>query len=144
MQKSVRRWATGLVIGVSITALSGCGTMFYPERKGQLSGDIDPVVAVANGVGLLFYIVPGVIAYVVDFSNGTIYLPNSHNASVDAHKLDASMDMAALEQLLSDRAGQPVSLESELVMTEEVETLDEGLALVRMSGIHDDERLSTL
>ena len=58
MQQAVRRWLTGAVVGVSIVALSGCGTMFYPERKGQLSGDVDPVVAIANGVGLLFFI-PG-------------------------------------------------------------------------------------
>ena len=55
MQQAVRRWLTGAVVGVSIVALSGCGTMFYPERKGQLSGDVDPVVAIANGVGLLFW-----------------------------------------------------------------------------------------
>ena len=48
MQQAVRRWLTGAVIGVSIVALSGCGTMFYPERKGQMSGDVDPVVAIAN------------------------------------------------------------------------------------------------
>ena len=80
MQQAVRRWLTGAVVGVSIVALSGCGTMFYPERKGQLSGDVDPVVAIANGVGLLFFIVPGVIAYAVDFSNGTIYLPSASSA----------------------------------------------------------------
>lgn len=59
MQQAVRRWLTGAIVGVSIVTLSGCGTLFHPERKGQLSGNIDPVVAVANGVGLLFFIVPG-------------------------------------------------------------------------------------
>ncbi|NHI01904.1 MULTISPECIES: hypothetical protein [Oceanimonas] len=61
--------------GVMTTQLAACGTVFYPERKGQRSGRIDPVVAIANGVGLLFFLVPGVIAFAVDFSNGTIYLP---------------------------------------------------------------------
>ncbi|WP_107852986.1 hypothetical protein [Oceanimonas marisflavi] len=61
--------------GVITTQLAACGTVFYPERKGQRSGRIDPVVAIANGVGLLIFLVPGVIAFAVDFSNGTIYLP---------------------------------------------------------------------
>lgn len=144
MQQALRRWLAGAMVGVSIVALSGCGTLFYPERKGQLSGDVDPVVAIANSVGLLFFIVPGVIAYVVDFSNGTIYLPSHNSASVDVHHLNDAMDVASLEKLLSDKAGQPVSLESELVMIEEVDSLDEALAMVRMSGVLDDERLATM
>ncbi|PCF97414.1 hypothetical protein [Vreelandella nigrificans] len=144
MQQALRRWLAGAVVGVSIVALSGCGTLFYPERKGQLSGDVDPVVAIANSVGLLFFIVPGVIAYAVDFSNGTIYLPSNSSASVDIHRLDDSMDVAALEKLLSDKAGQPISLENELIMIEEVDSLDEALAMVRMSGVLDEERLATM
>ncbi|MCD6003545.1 hypothetical protein K7H08_01715 [Halomonas sp. IOP_6] len=144
MQQAVRRWLTGAVVGVSIVTLSGCGTLFHPERKGQMSGNVDPVVAIANGVGLLFFIVPGVIAYAVDFSNGTIYLPNASSASVDIHHLDDAMDVASLEKLLSDKAGQPVSLENELLMMEEVASLDEALAMVRMSGVLDEERLATM
>ncbi|WP_193068025.1 hypothetical protein, partial [Halomonas sp. 3D7M] len=139
MQQAVRRWLTGAIVGVSIVTLSGCGTLFHPERKGQMSGNIDPVVAIANGVGLLFFIVPGVIAYAVDFSNGTIYLPSASSASVDIHHLDDAMDVASLEKLLSDKAGQPVSLENELLMMEEVASLDEALAMVRMSGVLDEE-----
>ncbi|CAH1044357.1 hypothetical protein [Halomonas sp. TD01] len=144
MQQAVRRWLTGAIVGVSIVTLSGCGTLFHPERKGQLSGNVDPVVAIANGVGLLFFIVPGVIAYAVDFSNGTIYLPSASSASVDIHHLDDAMDVASLEKLLSDKAGKPVSLENELLMMEEVASLDEALAMVRMSGVLDEERLATM
>lgn len=144
MQQTVRRWLTGAVVGASVIALSGCGTLFHPERKGQLSGQIDPVVAVANGVGLLFFIVPGVIAYAVDFSNGTIYLPSNNSASIDVLHMDDAMDVASLEKLLSDKAGQPVSLESELVKIEEMTNLEEALAMVRMSGVMDEERLATL
>ena len=144
MQQAVRRWLTWAVVGVSIVTLSGCGTLFHPERKGQMSGNVDPVVAIANGVGLLFFIVPGVIAYAVDLSNGTIYLPSASSASVDIHHLDDAMDVASLEKLLSDKAGQPVSLENELLMMEEVASLDEALAMVRMSGVLDEERLATM
>ncbi|MCE8012837.1 hypothetical protein [Billgrantia desiderata] len=145
MRTQIRRALTGLVLGVSITALVGCGTVFHPERKGQMSGRIDPVVAIANGVGLLFFIVPGVIAYAVDFSNGTIYLPGTHDtASVDTLIMDESMDVPTLEKLLSEKTGKRVRLDSELLRVEEVESLDEALALVRMAGINDKERLATL
>ncbi|KPQ24842.1 MAG: putative inner membrane protein of Enterobacteriaceae [Halomonas sp. HL-48] len=144
MQRTVKRWLKGAVIGASVIAISGCGTIFYPERKGQLSGDIDPAVAVANGVGLLFFIVPGVIAYAVDFSNGTIYLPSRTSGDIDTQPLDDNMDIAALEQLLSEQAGQPVTLQSELMKVEEVDSLDEALAMVRMSGVMDDDRLSAM
>ncbi|MCE8019984.1 hypothetical protein HOP51_07635 [Halomonas sp. MCCC 1A11036] len=145
MRIQIRRVLTGLVLGVSITALVGCGTVFHPERKGQMSGRIDPVVAIANGVGLLFFIVPGVIAYAVDFSNGTIYLPGTHDsASVDTLKMDEDMDVPTLERLLSEKTGKTVSLDNELVRVEEVESLDEALALVRMAGINDQERLAAM
>ncbi|MGR2740112.1 hypothetical protein ACUY1T_16845 [Billgrantia sp. Q4P2] len=145
MRILIRRALIGLVLGVSITALVGCGTVFHPERKGQMSGRIDPVVAIANGVGLLFFIVPGVIAYAVDFSNGTIYLPGTHDsASVDVLQMEESMDVPTLERLLSEKTGKSFSLDSELVRVEEVESLDEALALVRMAGINDRERLATM
>jgi hypothetical protein len=142
MSSTLRRGLTGLVLGVSITALVGCGTVFHPERKGQQSGRIDPVVAIANGVGLLFFIVPGVVAYAVDFSNGTIYLPSGHTSvGVDAMRLEEGMDVASLERLLSEKTGKAVSLDSELMRVEEVASLDEALALVRMAGIDDEARL---
>ncbi len=67
-----------LAVGaVLIFQLVGCGTILYPERKGQRSGRIDVGVALLDGIGLFFFVIPGVIAYAVDFSNGTIYLPGS-------------------------------------------------------------------
>lgn len=145
MNPVLRRGLTGLVLGVSITALAGCGTLFHPERKGQVSGHIDPVVAIANGVGLLFFIVPGVVAYAVDFSNGTIYLPSDRSsAGVDTLRLEEGMDVARLERLLSEKTGKPVSLDDELVWVEKVDSLDEALALVRMAGIDDEARLATM
>ena len=62
---------------VFIVQLMGCGTILYPERKGQKSGKIDAGVAILDGSGVLFFIIPGVIAFAVDFYNGTIYLPGT-------------------------------------------------------------------
>jgi len=61
---------------------SGCGLLLYPERQGQTSGKIDPVVVGLDMLGLVFFIVPGLVAFALDYSSGTIYLPNSAD-SVD-------------------------------------------------------------
>jgi len=66
-----------LLCVVLIFQLTGCGTLMYPERKGQKSGKIDSGVAILDGIGLLFFLVPGIIAFAVDFNNGTIYLPGT-------------------------------------------------------------------
>lgn len=109
MTSPVRRGLTGLALGVSITALVGCGT----------------------------------VAYAVDFSNGTIYLPSGHtSAGVDAMRLEENMDVASLERLLSEKTGKAVSLDSQRMMVEEVASLDEALAMVRMASIDDADRLS--
>ncbi|HEY0484372.1 MAG TPA: hypothetical protein VGD37_42925 [Kofleriaceae bacterium] len=53
--------------------LGGCGTILYPERRGQAGGRVDVGVAVMDGLWCLAFIVPGVIAFIVDFGNGAIY-----------------------------------------------------------------------
>ncbi|MFP6896611.1 MAG: hypothetical protein VCA38_08425 [Roseibacillus sp.] len=70
-----------LLVSLGIQILS-CGTIMYPERRGQSAGKIDPGVAVLDGLGLLLFLIPGVIAFAVDFNNGTIYLPGG-SASLD-------------------------------------------------------------
>src|SRR5690606_35912214 len=96
--------------------ISACGTILHPERKGQISGRIDPSIAVLNGIGLLFFLVPGVIAFAVDFNNGTIYLPNSADATEfdpnDARIVQAQGNLTPneLQALISAELGQPVDL----------------------------------
>jgi len=75
MLKKLRKTIYVLVFAVLIVQLAGCGTLMYPERKGQKGGRIDVGIAVLDGIGLLAYLVPGIIAYALDFNNGTIYLP---------------------------------------------------------------------
>ncbi len=77
MTPSRRQLLTGTGLTLAAVSLGACGTIMYPERKGQIDGKIDPTVAILNGVGLLLFLVPGVIAFAVDFSNGTIYLPGT-------------------------------------------------------------------
>ncbi len=83
MRKKLMKTLYVLVCAVLFVQLTGCGTIIYPERKGQKGGRIDLGVVVLDGIGLLVAIIPGVIAYAVDFSNGSIYLPGtSENSTV--------------------------------------------------------------
>src|SRR5215813_12542884 len=68
------RAAGTLTIGMAVF-LTSCGTILYPERRGQPCGRLDVGVVALDGVGLLAFLVPGVIAFVVDFATGAIYLP---------------------------------------------------------------------
>ena len=55
--------------------LASCGTILYPERRNQNVGRIDVGVALLDGFWLLAGLIPGIIAFAVDFSTGAIYLP---------------------------------------------------------------------
>ena len=81
--RSIRTIRTRLLAASVIAALTvpvaGCGTILYPERRGQSGGHVDTGVAVMDGLWLLLFIVPGVVMFVVDFGNGTIYEPGSRH-----------------------------------------------------------------
>ncbi len=71
-------FARGTYLLIALAVMLGatsCGTILYPERRGQAAGRVDVGVAVLDGIGLLFFFVPGVIAFAVDFTTGAIYLP---------------------------------------------------------------------
>lgn len=53
---------------------TGCGYLLYPERRGTLSGTIDSGTMVMDLLWLLPGIIPGVVALIVDFSSGAIYV----------------------------------------------------------------------
>ncbi len=92
-----------VLVSISLQLLS-CGTLFHPERKGQTGGRIDPGIAILDGLGLLLFLLPGVIAFAVDFSNGTIYLPGSRRASLDEQSGEQQLIAITLEdQELSER-----------------------------------------
>jgi hypothetical protein len=55
---------------------TGCGTLLHTERCGQPhSRDLDWKIVALDALGLLLFFVPGVIAFVLDFYTGAIYLP---------------------------------------------------------------------
>ena len=75
MPKNFKCCLKSLLIIFLIVQMNACGFLLYPERQGQKKGQIDAGVAVLDAVGLFFFIVPGVIAFAVDFATGAIYLP---------------------------------------------------------------------
>ena len=89
-----------LLVAAAVAPLAACGTILHPERKGQVDGRIDPSIAILNGLGLLLFLVPGVIAFAVDFSNGTIYLPGTQTSEVEDGYTDYAFDGALTEAKL--------------------------------------------
>ena len=69
------RFVSLTLLGLLHVCTVGCGTILHPARKGQPAGRLDWGVVALDAVGLLFFFVPGVIAFAVDFNNGTIYMP---------------------------------------------------------------------
>ncbi|MFT5684934.1 MAG: hypothetical protein ACI8RZ_005879, partial [Myxococcota bacterium] len=65
--------------------LAGCGYILYPERQGTTSGQLDAAVIVMDGLLCLLFLVPGVIAFIVDISSGCIY--ESSSMTDDAPRL---------------------------------------------------------
>jgi hypothetical protein len=107
-----------LLLGLSLL-LSSCGTLLYPERRGQPVGRLDVGVVALDGIGLLVFLVPGVIAFVVDFSTGAIYLPPQHAMADPATPTElrqvrvdaAELTPRRVEAIVQEQTGKMVSLE---------------------------------
>ncbi len=112
------RFIGGLVAATLLTQLTACGTLFYPDRRGQIEGKIDPVVAGLDAIGILFYVIPGLIAFAVDFATGAIYLPEGQNAQVAPEKLeeaigaDGKVDNARLKAIIERETGRSLPLDN--------------------------------
>jgi hypothetical protein len=72
----IRAVATTALL-TTATAPMGCGYLLYPERRGTQSGRIDSGTMVMDLLWLLPGLVPGVVALIVDFSSGAIYVRGS-------------------------------------------------------------------
>ncbi|MEX0700704.1 MAG: hypothetical protein WD069_01270 [Planctomycetales bacterium] len=73
-----RREFLRIAAGGALLGAAGCGTVLHPERRGQPGGRLDWKIVALDAVGLLFFFVPGVIAFAVDFATGAIYLPSRY------------------------------------------------------------------
>lgn len=105
------------ILALAVLALqsAACGLLIYPERKGQKSGQIDPGVAILDAAGLIVFLVPGLVAFGVDFVTGCIYLPGGAKradgaapATIVLHPDE--LDAAGIERVVSAATGQTVDL----------------------------------
>lgn len=123
--KPVAKYFAIVVAIVFMLQVVGCGTIIYPERRGQTTGRIDVGIAVLDGLGLLLFIIPGVIAFAVDFSTGTIYLPHgksraskgledNHMTVVQVNPDD--LNLAKLDEIILEHTGEKVDLYSDTVL----------------------------
>ncbi|KRW62760.1 hypothetical protein [Pseudomonas sp. TTU2014-080ASC] len=107
----------GFLVATLVTQLTACGTLFYPDRRGQIDGKVDPLIVGLNAVGILFYVIPGLIAFGVDFATGAIYLPDNKVSQVDPEQLnklvDASgkVDLDGLKALILTETGHNLPLD---------------------------------
>jgi hypothetical protein len=128
--KSFLKWLRGAIVLTMCLQLASCGTIMYPERKGQRDGRLDIGVVLLDGIGLLFFIIPGVIAYAVDFTNGTIYLPGSRTNR-------AGLDRPGLKTVKFDRRRYSPVLVKRLIRREtgyDLDWKDERLRAARLTN----------
>jgi len=106
----------GVVVAALLSQLIACGSIFFPDRRGQIDGKIDPMIAVLDAVGLLFYVIPGLIAFGVDFATGAIYFPPGKTAHIAPEKLheaigeDGKVDNTKLQAILESELGRSFPL----------------------------------
>ena len=109
-----------IVAGLSIACgslLTSCGTIIYPDRANQKHrGQLDPAVVILDAVGLIFFLIPGIVAFAVDFGTGAIYFPEGHEPGdkertifdrVDAGTKPSKLE---IEQAVASRIGIPIDL----------------------------------
>ncbi len=138
LRTSRRRFLFYGINSVFTCSLTGCGTILYPERRGQPSGPLDWRIVGLNSIGLLFFFVPGVIAFAVDFINGTIYLPpyeyeeygqaDQKNQEVKLTSVSIPADRISPDEIsdvVSQHSGRKVILLPGEYETQPIKTIDE-------------------
>lgn len=117
-------WVSKAIAGAGAAVLllqaTGCGTILYPERRGQPTGQYDTDVVILDGLGLFVGIIPGVIAFAVDLTTGAIYLPEGGKSraseifgSVDIERRPfAGRTAIDLERVLTRHVGRSVELDA--------------------------------
>jgi hypothetical protein len=132
----LRRGLAVVLAGLLLMQSISCGTILHPERRGQPAGRLDPAIVALDAVGLLFFFVPGVIAFAVDFSNGTIYLPPETYGQRNGGRTETSEPVAVripreeltrerIEAIVLERTGKPVTLEPGAYQVTKLESVED-------------------
>ncbi|HVJ66853.1 MAG TPA: hypothetical protein VM510_02650 [Caulifigura sp.] len=135
--------ALGASLGIPLSWTS-CGALIHPERVGQpRTGRLDPGIILLDGLGLLLFLVPGLVAFIVDFATGAIYLPpDSYGGSEGAERTAEGlvklsiprreMTRERIEAVVGDACGRAVKLEPGSYRAEPVRGLGDYATSVAM------------
>lgn len=120
----------------SSLATVGCGTILHPERKGQPAGPLDWKIVALDTVGLFLFFIPGVIAFAVDFNNGSIYLPPEQYGSRRRRRGEPTefvtvriprdqLNTRKIEEVVSNHIDHPIELKAGTYQIQELNHVDE-------------------
>lgn len=138
------------VVTCMLSNIAGCGVLLYPERQGQKGGHIDVQVALLNGIGLVFFLVPGLVAFAIDFHQGTIYLPNTYGALLEnnegfAHdhglhsiKLEGAINAQTVERVVLEQAGVHIDLSAQNIRAQAISARQLGMISTIASFNHEN------
>jgi hypothetical protein len=126
-----------MLIFALILETASCGFFLYPERRNQSKGEVDVGVAVLDAIGLVFFIIPGLIAFAVDFEANTIYLPSGKKKAelptedkFRAVRVSAGeMNKSGIEAVIKEQTGVEVDLYSKKVQVYQLENIDQAKAI---------------
>ena len=131
---SRRRFIEMALVNASLGVI-GCGTILHPERRGQAAGPLDWKIVALDAVGLFFFFIPGVIAFAVDFNNGSIYLPPEQHGQrprrgrrtdlVTVKVPRDQLNTRKIEEVVSNHVEQPIELKAGTYQMEEIDHVDE-------------------
>ncbi len=135
------RTALTLSLASAVVWMTSCGTLFHPERVGQpRGGRLDLSIVLLDGLGLFFFFVPGVVAFIVDFATGAIYLPPGYGDAGDpsqwrvVHVPKDELTREKIAEVVSRETGRPVDLDSEELLVEKLQTIDEAAGKIAESN----------
>lgn len=108
--RPARRWLA-LLATLVLLAHTACGTLFYPERHGRRSGRVDPAVLLLDGALLFFFVIPGLVAFAIDFYTGGIYMTDGRGRAVRIEVDPAELTDARVEAILRQHTGREIHLD---------------------------------
>ena len=120
-----------LIVAILSLQLASCGTLLYPERRGHKVGSLDAGVVILDALGLLFGLIPGIIAFAVDFGTGCIYLPASQSSRLQGGKYrivkfdPAHSSKESVEALISRETGREFHFNDPKIKYKEIKNQDD-------------------
>lgn len=133
-----RRAVNGLFAATAASLVSSCGTILYPDRSRHNQGshgNIDPGVVAMDAAMCIFFLIPGLIAFAVDFSTGAIYYParsGKERTIFDRADYKGKIGEDEIEQFVRNQTGvEDFKLEEATVLTAEMDSIEQFAATRR-------------